>query len=254
MKSLLTIPCYNCQEQIKRVIESIDQEVLEGIQEIIFINNLSQDNTSDSIKSYSNTNLSISALLIENKENYGLGGSFKIAHAYAEEKGFDNLIFFHGDDQAVIGDIKPMLSQMDSSNTAILGARFCPESKLNGYSKIREVGNVAINFIFSIFTRKTIFDIGSGVNIYKVSSLSELKVELWPNHIAFDVNILLGLVRNKLAFEFYPITWNEVDQVSNAGNFKTGFTVLFMLFKWFLRLENHSEKWKKNFLYDKINL
>ncbi len=44
-KILVFIPAYNCENQIIRVLEQFDSEVLEYISEIIVVNNRSTDNT-----------------------------------------------------------------------------------------------------------------------------------------------------------------------------------------------------------------
>jgi len=256
MTNLLAIPCYNCEKQILRVIESLKNQSLENIDEIIFINNKSTDRTADNILSHLSSGLNVSTSLLNNTENYGLGGSFKIVYNYALEKNFENFIFFHGDDQAKVEDLSPMISEMLLNNelSALLGSRFHRESNRQGYSFIRTLGNKVLNLVFSIICFRRISEIGSGLNIYRTSRLKSFQIDQWPNHIAFDVNIILTLIRRGLKFKFYPINWTEKDQVSNAGNISTALLVLSMLFKWRFGVENHSLQWKRDFKYDKIDL
>ncbi|MBK24135.1 MAG: dolichyl-phosphate mannose synthase [Halobacteriovorax sp.] len=255
MTSLLAIPCYNCEEQIVRVINSLKESTDLAVDMIIFVNNCSSDKTAEKIIS-STASLKIPSALINNLSNYGLGGSFKLSFQYALENNFEHLIFFHGDDQAKVADVKEMIRQMksDSSLTALLGSRFDIKSKRKGYSLLRTAGNKFLNLIFSIFCFRKITEIGSGLNIYRVDMLNSFNIDHWPNHIAFDVNIVLGLVSKNLKFKFFPITWEEEDQKSNAGNFSTALLVLFMLVKWRLGFKNTSLQWKREFKYDKVIL
>ena len=47
--------------------------------------------------------------VLKNRENYGLGGSHKVAFNYAIENNFDYIIVLHGDDQGSISDMIPVL-------------------------------------------------------------------------------------------------------------------------------------------------
>lgn len=252
MRTLLAIPCYNCAPQIIRVINSLKKNRIEGIDQIIFVNNKSTDNTETVIKE----NAEDLGILLNNSKNYGLGGTFKIVHEYAINNNFENFIFFHGDDQAEINDIPLFISTISQNKnlSAVIGARFMNGSSLENYSLVRTLGNKFFNILFSLFTRREIFEIGSGLNLYKTNDLTKLDVSLWPNHIAFDVNILLGLVEKELDFTFLPIHWNERDQRSNADNINTGMIVLSMLLKWVCGIDNKSEQWRSQFSYEEVPL
>ena len=59
-KILVFIPGYNCEKQIVRVLKQFDETVLKYIDEIIFVNNRSTDNTEKAVLDYKK----------ENKESY----------------------------------------------------------------------------------------------------------------------------------------------------------------------------------------
>ena len=42
-------------------------------------------------------------------QNYGLGGSHKVAFGYAAAHGYEHLVVLHGDDQGAIVDLLPIL-------------------------------------------------------------------------------------------------------------------------------------------------
>ncbi len=87
--------------------------------------------------------------LVRNNENYGLGGSHKVAFSYAIKNEFDYMIVLHGDDQGRIQDMLPLLQSGKYKNyDACLGGRFAPGSSLEGYSKFRTFGNRVFNIIF----------------------------------------------------------------------------------------------------------
>ena len=48
-KILLFIPCYNCEKQILRVLNSLNNQVFNIVDEIVLVDNRSEDNTRDVI-------------------------------------------------------------------------------------------------------------------------------------------------------------------------------------------------------------
>ena len=51
-KILLFIPCFNCEKQIHRVLDSLNSEIFKLVNEIILIDNRSNDNTLNVIKKF----------------------------------------------------------------------------------------------------------------------------------------------------------------------------------------------------------
>ena len=143
-KILLFIPMYNCEKQIIRVLNQLrNEEVQKYITEIIIVNNRSTDNGEEVVKEYIKENeFKSKVTLLRNKDNYGLGGSHKVAFQYAENNGYDYVVVMHGDDQSEISDLLPLLENKTYQKyDSLLGARFMKCSKLPGYSKFRTFGN-----------------------------------------------------------------------------------------------------------------
>ena len=108
---LLFIPAYNCEEQIVRVLSQLDSEVLSCIDEVIVVNNQSSDGTEEAVLGFKREHEDIPLKLFRNNENYGLGGSHKVAFNYCIEKGFDAVVVLHGDDQGNIHDFLPVFEK-----------------------------------------------------------------------------------------------------------------------------------------------
>ena len=106
-KILVFIPGYNCEKQIVRVLKQFDKEVLKYIDEVIFVNNRSTDNTERAVLNYKKEHPEIPIRIFRNDENYNLGGSHKVAFNYALKYKYDYLIVLHGDDQGDIHDLVP---------------------------------------------------------------------------------------------------------------------------------------------------
>lgn len=232
-KILIFIPMYNCEKQIPRVLERIAQveNCRDLFTEIIVVDNQSKDNSIqnalDAIK-----RLDLPGKVLRNRANRSLGGSHKTAFNYAIEHGFDYVIVLHGDDQGDINDLVPYIvdgtyKQYDS----FLGSRFEKESKQIGYSKFRIFGNHVFNAVVSVLIRRRITDLGSGLNMYKTSYLEPKFYLPFANNLTFNVYLLLYGVFCKSKFAFFPLTWREEDQVSNAKLFSQSKEILGLVLK-----------------------
>lgn len=227
---LLFIPAYNCEKQIVRVLDQLTPPVLAYVSKVIVVNNQSTDDTEQAVIDYKNEHPSLPITLLRNKENYGLGGSHKVAFNYACENDFDYVIVLHGDDQGSIDDFMDVLAKgYYKKHDCILGARFMRGSKLIGYSTFRTIGNVVYDFLFAYVTRRRIYDLGSGLNMYSVKMLKNRFYQMFPDNLMFNYCMILASEFYCHDIKFYPISWREDDQVSNVKMMNQAVKVLSML-------------------------
>ena len=221
-KILLFIPMYNCKKQILRVLEKLTFSNIENITEVLIIDNISKDSGENEVINYLNKcDFFTSVKLIQNKFNYGLGGSHKVAFEYAINNNFDYVIVLHGDDQADINDLKNILNERNYLNyDSMLGARFLKGSNLNGYSNFRIFGNKIFNLIFSSVLKSKIYDLGSGINMYNVDTLKSKYYIKYADDLTFNCYMLLATATYKQKIKFFNFTWSELDQISNVKMFK----------------------------------
>ncbi|MGG4034635.1 glycosyltransferase family 2 protein [Paenibacillus cisolokensis] len=247
-KILVFIPMYNCEKQIVRVLQQFTTDIKHYIDEVLIVNNRSTDNGEAMAISKIKTMKGLKVSVVRNTENYGLGGSHKIAFQYAIRNSFDYVIVLHGDDQGNINDILPFLIQgLHRKVDCLLGARFHPASKLQGYSRFRTFGNYIYNMLFSIVTKHRIYDLGSGLNCYKVDRLKDNFYHQYPDDLTFNYCMILGSIYFKHSIHFFPLVWREDDQVSNVKMIRQAFKVLALLLKFAINkskfLQNeHREK------------
>lgn len=230
-KVLVFIPMYNCENQIGRVIDQFTGEIKNYIDEVIIINNRSTDNGEEVvINKLKDLKIDLRIKLLRNNENYGLGGSHKVAFKYAIENKFDYVIVLHGDDQGNIADFIPLLkNKTHKKYDCCLGARFMKGSKLIGYSTIRIWGNYGFNWLFSMVVRKKVYDLGSGLNLYSVESLKNEYYIKFPDTLYFNDCMILAYCYYKQKMLFHPISWREEDQISNNKIIKFSISLLKML-------------------------
>lgn len=219
--TLIFIPMYRCEKQIPRVLEKIralgeDQRLFS---QVLVVDNRSPDGSAEAAAK-AIQGLSIPAKVVRNRENYSLGGSHKAAFNYALEQGFEAVVVLHGDDQGDISDLVPYLKDGTCQTyDSFLGSRFSKGSRLVNYGKFRIFGNHVFNGLFSLFTGRQVKDLGAGLNYYRTEYLASKFYMPFPNDLAFNVFLLLYGIDSKSRFAFFPLSWREEDQVSNARLF-----------------------------------
>lgn len=230
-KILLFIPMYNCEKQIIRVLDKIDKEVLKYVNQVLIVNNRSTDEGEKTVGEWITKNKKkVNATLLRNDENYGLGGSHKVAFDYAMKNKYDYVIIMHGDDQGDIHDLLPYLESGEyKKHDCMLGARFIKGSKLVNYSSFRTFGNKVYNLLFSIGTKRKVYDLGSGLNMYSTKMLKDKFYYQFPDNLVFNYCMVMALDYYKQDALFFPISWREEDQVSNVKMFKQATKVLSLL-------------------------
>lgn len=87
----------------------LDCQVAAMVTECIVVNNRSTDGTEAAVQSWMQAHPQAPVRLLRNDQNYGLGGSHKVAFQYAVQHNFDYLIVLHGDDQGDIRDVLPLV-------------------------------------------------------------------------------------------------------------------------------------------------
>lgn len=235
-KILLFIPMYNCEKQIVRVLGQLNDEVQRYISEVVIINNRSTDHGEEAVQTYVKEHpLHIPFTLLRNNDNYGLGGSHKVAFDYAMKNGFDYVIVLHGDDQGHIENLLPYLKDGSyRTYDCFLGARFKKGSQLDGYSAFRTFGNRVYNLLFSFVVHKMIYDLGSGLNMYSTKMLQSHFYMKYKDNLMFNYCMILGSAYHKHHMYFFPIRWSEDDQVSNVKMVNQAIIVLKLLGSYFL--------------------
>lgn len=125
-KLLVFIPAYNCEKQVTRVLSQLlDQRIAPWVGECIVVNNRSADGTEAAVQDWMARHPDAPVRLLRNDQNYGLGGSHKVAFGYAAAHGYEHLVVLHGDDQGAIADLLPILNDGTYKKyDCCLGSRF----------------------------------------------------------------------------------------------------------------------------------
>lgn len=214
---LLFIPAYNCEKQVVRVLDQLDEGVRPWISRVLVVNNRSTDGTEQAVQDWMVRHPEVPLVLLRNDANYSLGGSHKVAFSYALQHGFSHVAVLHGDDQADLHDLVPGLENGRAlACDSFLGSRFHRSSRCVNYSWFRILGNRLFNALVSLVAGRRLTDLGSGLNLYRTGYLASRFYQNFPDNLNFNVYLLLYGVHSGADFSFFPITWREDDQVSNV--------------------------------------
>ena len=218
---LLFIPAYNCEKQIVRVLGQLDTAARDLFAEIIVVNNRSTDHTEDVALNEVRRIGDPCVKVLRNNENYGLGGSHKVAFEYAAQQGHEYVAVLHGDDQGQISDLAALIATGAHADAdCLLGARFHPGSRLVGYSTFRKRGNRIFNTLFSLVVRRRLYDLGAGLNLYRTDILSDRFYHGFTDDLTFNYCMILAHCHYNHRISFFPIVWREDDQISNVRLFR----------------------------------
>lgn len=229
---LLFVPMYQCREQIVRVLDRLDSRYTGLIAEIAVIDNGSRDGGPEAAAA-ALARLHIPARLWVNRANYHLGGSHKVAFDLALREGFSHVLVLHGDDQADPDDLLPLLRSGAALHwDCFLGSRFSLDSRRQGYSQLRTVGNLVYNGLFCLATRRWLVDLGSGLNLFRMHWLRDRSYHLLADDLTFNYFLVLAMCARRARFRFFPISWREEDQVSNVRLFRQAWKTLGILASW----------------------
>lgn len=229
---LVFIPMYNCAPQIARVLKQLAPlRVARLIDGVVCVDNRSSDQTETvAAEGLKNLEHIPCRTLLRNDDNYGLGGSHKVAIEFGKKHGYDFLVVLHGDDQGSIDDLLPDLeSGRYLDDDFLMGARFMRGSRLEGYSMLRTAANRAFNLIFSLISRRRLYDLGSGLNLFRLSVFDDDFHRRFADDLTFNYYLILTVAARSFRLRFFPLTWREDDQVSNAKLSRMGFQILRLL-------------------------
>jgi len=233
-KVLLVIPAYRCEKQLPRVLDEIDDRLAARVAEIAIIDNGSPDNTVEAALAYKKNGRLKNLHVYQNKDNYSLGGTHKVAFLKATQMGLTHVIILHGDNQAKSDEANLLLdyAERHPESQTVLGSRFSKGSKLKGYDRKRIWGNRTLNVIYTVMTGRSCQDLGSGLNLFALSDLDQAAYLEFADKLTFNFELLLDLIKRKVNFAYVPITWREEDQMSNARNFNIAKIAFINVLQW----------------------
>lgn len=159
MKIIITIPAYNEERTIGKVINEIKQVMnkTKYNYKILVIDDGSSDNTSKIAKKHG-------AIVYSNKIRLGLIETFKVETKKCLELGVDIIVHTDADGQYFGTDIPRLIEKIEEGYDLIIGSRF--KFKNKNLSFLKNIGNKAFALIFSNIMKRKITDTTSGFRAF----------------------------------------------------------------------------------------
>jgi glycosyltransferase involved in cell wall biosynthesis len=166
-KLLIIIPCYNEENSIGNLLDTLNTLVLPKpwVFSVLVINDCSKDQTASIA-------VSRGANVINLPINLGIGGAVQSGLKYAFANGFDYAVQMDGDGQHPPAELeKLLLASEQTGANLVIGSRFI-EKKGFQSSFIRRMGITYFHFLNKIFTHKNIYDSTSGFRLFDAKAIA----------------------------------------------------------------------------------
>jgi len=229
MKIFVVIPAYNEAKHIVNVIRDIPEKV----QEIIVVDDCSQDNTSDIIFASKDERVK----LIRHKRNMGVGGAMITGYEYSLAAGADIVVKIDGDGQMDPKEMWKLVAPIKNGRADYSkGFRFHTLKNLKKTPKIRLIGNIALSFLTKITSGYwNVFDPTCGYTAIGREALSRLSLSgLNPGYF-FEIDMLIRLNRIQAVVHDVEISHKYENEVSELNPLHASVTFPFLLSKAFIK-------------------
>lgn len=166
MKTLIIIPAYNEQDNLKPLIE----DVCGYGYDYLVINDCSKDNTANLLDECNFNHLDLPI-------NVGIAGVTQIGFKYACDNNYECAICIDGDGQHQPSYVQDLIKEVENGYDYVLGSRFVNEKKpVNA----RMLGSRLLCFLIRIKTGKKVYDPTSGMR-----ALGKNVIELFNKSMNF---------------------------------------------------------------------
>jgi len=206
MKTLIIIPAYNEEKNIKEVIDNVSRE--EPLAKILVIDDGSADNTASIVKKTQKADIIILP------HNLGIGGAVQTGFKYAYNNNYDVVVRVDGDGQHRADQIKNILHPVLHQETDIvIGSRFLGIPTRYPHF-VRRVGQKIISSLISLLTRQKITDASSGFRCYNKDAI-ELLNQYYPSDYPEPEEIIF-CKKNNLRIKEVGILMREREKGSSS--------------------------------------
>jgi glycosyltransferase involved in cell wall biosynthesis len=159
MKVIITIPCFNEEKTIGKVIDEINKVmgILSYDYQIIVVNDGSNDQTGKIAQKHG-------AIVINNKRNLGLAETFKREMEECIKLGAEIIVHTDADGQYPAEYIPQLIKGIEDGHDLVLGSRF-KEGAYSG-SFVKRIGNIVFALVFSKILNAKITDTTTGFRAF----------------------------------------------------------------------------------------
>ena len=170
MNLIISIPAYNEENTIGRIIDEINQIMNQTSYEykILVVNDGSTDNTAQIAKNKG-------ALVYSNQINLGLAGTFQIEIEKCLALGADIIVHIDADGQYPPVFIPKLIEKIEQGYDLVLGSRFEIKTNKKNMPFMNRLGNKAFAKVLSKLTKKKLTDTTTGFRAFNKKVAENIK-------------------------------------------------------------------------------
>jgi len=216
----IIIPCYNEEVTVPLLLPNLISFASKYSFHVIFINDGSKDRTKVILDNINSPEI---FTVIHHKVNKGYGGAIK-SGIYLCETEF--IITIDADGQHNLDDILKLFELIKLTDSdMIIGSR--KGFKSTGF--MRAIGKFIIRKLVNVLVTNQIFDINSGMKIYR-TSLAKKYIPQCPDGMSFSDIIALNFIHGRHLVIEEPISINKRMGGTSTINYKTAFETVYEIF------------------------
>jgi dolichol-phosphate mannosyltransferase len=198
----IVIPTYNEKDNIINLITKINYELNENI---IIVDDNSEDKTGDAVKSLGLQNVKV---FIRNDEK-GLGSALRYGISKALEMGSSFIITMDADFSHDPIYLKPMLDKAKQGYDLVIGSRYVKGGKIENWSYKRKMISHGANLLVRLLLRSPLKDNTSNYRIYsREASLRVLECNTADGY-EFQICAIYKILKSKMRVCEVPITFRD---------------------------------------------
>ena len=195
MKVVVTIPAYNEEKTLGKVIKGI-KDILRNSKfncSILVVDDGSKDKTREVAKDSG-------AIVFSHPSNYGLAETFRTEIRRCLDMKADIIVHTDADGQYSAKDIPRLLSEIEKGHDLVLGSRF--KGKIESMPFMKRLGNIAFSKTISGILRYRISDAQTGFRAFTREVAQNIKID---SDFTYTQEQIIKAVRHKYSIKEIPV-------------------------------------------------
>ena len=230
-KLLIYVVAYNHEKFIEKVLDRIDQNLIDKYDTEILINDdTSSDNTLQILKKIKKAfQKKAKFTILSNPQNLGYGGNQKIGYFYAIKHQYDYVALLHGDGQYAPEVLENLLDTLKKNNAmAVFGSRMISKygALHGGMPLYKFFGNKILTYLQNKILKSNLSEFHSGYRVYKVEALKNIPFDLNSNGYSFDTEIIIQLLISKFKISEVSIPTYYGEEISYVNGFYYAYRII----------------------------
>lgn len=222
----ILIVAYNAATTLLPVLKRITPNVWRNVEEVIVMDDASQDATYEAalgMKLIFDEHLA-KLTVIKHPKNLGYGGNQIEGYRYVIEKGFDVVVLLHGDGQyapEILSHLYAPLVRGDAE--AVFGSRMMKTyggPLKGGMPLYKFVGNRILSLFENWMLDLKLTEFHSGYRAYSVAALKKINMSAMTRDFHFDTEIIIKFKHQSLRIMEVPIPTYYGDEICRVVGLK----------------------------------